>query len=1045
MNLVRKIENELKCNSSKYRAEPFWAWNGKLDPDELRRQIRIMKRMGFGGFFMHSRVGLATPYLSDEWFECIGACVDEAKKLGMEAWLYDEDRWPSGAAGGLVTCNPEFRMRAVECEVRTSTSGLKWDDVLAAFTAKIAGEKASEVKRIKTKSKLNLEKGNKLLVFRVMVTAPSDWYNGQTYLDTMNPKAVEKFVEVTHEQYKKRFGDEFGKTIPGIFTDEPHHGSTFSDCQKTNNGYALPWTGLLPEVFRQRYGYCIIDHLVELFYEVNGKKVNPVRHNYHDCVTYLFTHAFGKTIYDWCEKAGIVLTGHLLFECLNSHQTHVVGSAMRFYEYMQAPGMDLLTEVWREFDSVKQVSSAARQFGRKWRLTETYGCTGWQFPLAGHKALGDWQLALGINLRCQHLYWYTMEGQAKRDYPASIAHQSPWWDIYSKVEDYFARIHTVMTNGREVRDLLVIHPIESTWAIFNPDWKNDREIKALDRSMVKLRDSLLGGNIDFDYGDEDILSRYAKIIKSKGKAVFKVGQAEYKTVLVPPMITMRSSTLELLKKFHQCGGKIIFAGKIANYLDVKPSHEIRTFAKLCSKSPAKGTGLVEAVEDCRRVSIADGLGNEIPDTLYLLREDKKAWYLFVCNYGTDYTKAKKEVTVIQRKNEFPDVRIRGFAGAADVLELDCDTGQIYGVETAKVNGKIEIRTRLTQLGSRLFVINKNAASPKIPIRGEMKTLSKRVVKKVYWDVALSEPNNLVLDRPSYRIGQGKLQKNEEILRIDRAVRDVLKLKYRGGEMCQPWIQKRCQPSKSTQVELVYNFDVKHLPAGEISVGIEHPHLYRIAVNGYKINSDADSGWWVDKSLRRITFPGSVLVSGINELKLSCDYDECHQGLEIVYLLGHFGTKVSSAKVSITHFPPKLKIGDWTKQGLSFYSGSVSYRTSIKHNLKKNQRLILRIPSYAGTAVRVWVNSKAAGIIAWQPNEIDITDYLADSTAEIAIEVFSHRANSHGPLHLKGRSPWIGPSQFTTKGTQWKDRYRLLPCGLMENPELLVKQKPSPKH
>ncbi|MFA6715859.1 MAG: hypothetical protein WCS27_10815, partial [Victivallaceae bacterium] len=76
----------------KFRSAPFWSWNGKLDEAELRRQIRIFKDMGMGGFFMHSRIGLATPYLSSEWFELINACIDEAKKLGMDAWLYDEDR-----------------------------------------------------------------------------------------------------------------------------------------------------------------------------------------------------------------------------------------------------------------------------------------------------------------------------------------------------------------------------------------------------------------------------------------------------------------------------------------------------------------------------------------------------------------------------------------------------------------------------------------------------------------------------------------------------------------------------------------------------------------------------------------------------------------------------------------------------------------------------------------------------------------------------------------------------------------------------------------
>ena len=93
-----------------FRGAPFWSWNGRLEPEELRRQIRDMKEHGMGGFFMHSRVGLETPYLGTEWMEAVKACVDEAKKVGMDAWLYDEDRYPSGAAGryGCSRVVPRF-------------------------------------------------------------------------------------------------------------------------------------------------------------------------------------------------------------------------------------------------------------------------------------------------------------------------------------------------------------------------------------------------------------------------------------------------------------------------------------------------------------------------------------------------------------------------------------------------------------------------------------------------------------------------------------------------------------------------------------------------------------------------------------------------------------------------------------------------------------------------------------------------------------------------------------------------------------------------
>ena len=59
-----------------YRGKPFWAWNGKLKREELIRQIDILEEMGFGGFFMHSRVGLETEYLGEEWFALTNACAD---------------------------------------------------------------------------------------------------------------------------------------------------------------------------------------------------------------------------------------------------------------------------------------------------------------------------------------------------------------------------------------------------------------------------------------------------------------------------------------------------------------------------------------------------------------------------------------------------------------------------------------------------------------------------------------------------------------------------------------------------------------------------------------------------------------------------------------------------------------------------------------------------------------------------------------------------------------------------------------------------------
>ncbi|MBN1942599.1 MAG: hypothetical protein JW849_04810 [Phycisphaerae bacterium] len=1037
------VPSEFANPGNEYRGKPFWAWNGLLEPEELRRQVRIMHRMGLGGFFMHSRVGLATKYLSAEWFDGIRACVDEAGTLGMEAWLYDEDRWPSGAAGGLVTKNPKYRSHFLAMSTSRDGKKLTWDgDTIAAAVVTIQGHEAHNVRNVPRGRRPGpLARGETLLTFRVITAKPSDWYNGQTYLDTMSHEAVREFIKITHEAYRREIREDFGGTVPGIFTDEPHHQWLFGDESGVKD-ISIPWTTNLPEHFRKRYGYNLLPHITKLFFDVDGENMHRERYHYHDCLTFLFCDAFARQIGEWCQKNNLFFTGHTLAEDCLSHQARA-SATMRFYEHMQAPGMDLLREVSQLYDTAKQVSSAARQFGRTWRLTETYGCTGWDFPFAGHKALGDWQAALGINLRCPHLSWYTMAGEAKRDYPASIFYQSPWWESYGKVEDYFARIHAVMTRGKEVRDLLVIHPVESMWMLFNIGWRNDPKIKEYDDMFVQTRNSLLAANIDFDYGDEDILARHGKVRKD---GQLTVNQAPYKAVLVPPLLTIRRTTLDLLKKFAG-GGTVVFAGAIPEYIDAEPSNEVKEFAAQCGKAPAKGSKLPAAVEAaCRRVHIQDAKGNEIRPTLHLLREDKEAFYLFVCNVGYDFSKPRpglpdrNEPWVLDRTDEFPRVRILGFGECKGTpIELDPDTGAMHQADAKCTGGRWTIRTSLPKLASRLFVIPKHKSSKRLPATKPLKTVRTRTLKADRWDIQLSESNNLVLDRPRWKVGKGGWQVHRDILSVDWEARNKVGLPARGGSMVQPWARTKAKSAISTDLELAYTFDVQDAPAGELFLAIERPELYEVRINEQKIDTDAECGWWVDRSLRKLPVDPALLHAGTNEVHVRCRLDADHPGLEIIYLLGDFGVKVKDTNVIMTATPRTLKLGDWTKQGLAFYSGCVSYRRTFQSGLAKGQKLFVRVPEYKGIGVRLFVNGQSAGVIAWEPNELDITEFVQAGQNELAIQVLGHRRNSHGPLHLKNKPNWVGPSEFQMPKDDWMDGYNLVSCGLLAPPQLLTRR------
>jgi prepilin-type N-terminal cleavage/methylation domain-containing protein len=1044
----KKYFDDFTSPGSIYRGIPFWAWNGALDPEELRRQVKVMKKMGLGGFFMHSRIGLATEYLSSDWFKCVDACVDEAQKNGLNAWLYDEDRWPSGAAGGKVTVNHEYRQKMLLFEEYNSLDTVEINDsTLAVFAVSVKNKVYRQARRLSLDlPSETIADNEKILHFYIKTADDDDWFNGQAYLDTLNPDAVDKFIEITHKKYKTEVGENFGKVIPGIFTDEPR----FDACEANSGNNSVTWTEKLPEVFQGRYGYDLLDHLPELFFDLKTESPYRARYHYFDCITYMFVNAFARRIGTWCDDNDLMLTGHLMHEDVLSKQANGVGSCMRFYEHMQIPGMDLLTERWRIYDTAKQVSSAARQFNRKWRLTETYGCTGWDFNFAGHKALGDWQVALGINMRAQHLAWYTMQGSAKRDYPASILHQSPWWKIYSTIEDYFARLNLIMSEGSEIRDLLVIHPNESMWLKMKPGWEKDSEVSDYDLQLGRLRDLLLTQHLDFDYGDEDILCRHATISKDEGQTIFEVGAAKYKAILVPELLTMRSTTLELLKNFSKNGGLVVFLGAIASLVDGAESDAVKDFAKDCIylSNTCSGKALNAVLSDTvRRVSITNSDANEISTVLYQLRENDSYYSLFVCNTGHPPDcfdgKIHDKLPVKDRSAEFKNVKISLNEQIIDTpLELDPEEGVIHRLSKEERLGN-SILTSLAPLQSRIFIFPKvkNFSSQ---YKKKPNYIAERhtAFKQHECSVELSEENALVLDMPQFRINQGSWQDTEEILRIDNTVRKNIGLAQREARGKQPWAQElEKAETNSAEIELRYEFSVKDLPQGLLYLATENPKTFSIEINGISINTDNDAGWWHDLSMRKILIEPSVFKTGQNTLIMRCNYTNNFSGLEIVYLLGDFGVDIKQAdNFEITAPVKTLKLGDWTTQGLPFYAGSVRYKFYLGWQTSLNRKLFVKAPGFYGAAVKVIVNKHDAGVICSNYKEVDINNFVVSGKNELCFEVFGHCRNSHGPLHFAQKAPnFISSEHFATQGKDWTDDYILVPCGLIGAPLLTIRE------
>ncbi len=1051
MNAIKK---EFIAPSVAYRGKPFWSWNGELRGEELVRQAHVMKEMGLGGYFMHSRAGLITEYLGDEWFDLINEVANAAEADGMEAWLYDEDRWPSGSAGGKVTVDPQYRMKSLYV-FESDPDKVDWNDQsFALYVAKLDGLNLYTYKELDTsavacckcaarKVKEAIEELNeaskdesgtwKALRFAIVPDTPNSNYNGTTYIDTMSRKATDKFIEMTHEEYAKRCGDRLGRSIKGIFTDEPHRGHCF-DNRREKDGVmscATCWTDDIFEEFEKRYGFACRPILPELFYRKNGELVAPVKLHYIDLADNLFLERFAKPINEWCENHGIIFTGHVLHEDSLMNQTVPEGSLMRFYEHMGYPGVDCLTEHNRCYWIVKQLSSATRQLGKKWLLSELYGCTGWHFNFKAHKAVGDWQALFGINLRCQHLSWYTMEGESKRDYPASILHQSPWYKDYSKVEDYFARMGLVLSEGNPDCDVLLLNPIESVWCQAYAGWAQwinnvSPDVAPYEQRYARIFHMLTDNQIDFDYGEEEMMSRMASVDMVDGTPILRVGKATYKTVIVTNMLTIRPTTLKLLEDFMSKGGKVIFAGEVPSYVNAVKSD---VPAKLSESDNAVCVELTEdalvsavrALTDAS-VSVVNAEGDTEKAVFAQVRRDFGGDGYAVVILNTDRQNGRDNLTL----------KLSVSAGYT-VQEWDLETGDRFDASTVSfhVGGEMCIATELEAAGTRCYVLTKE--TEELPENTVYETVAEATVTGEF-PYACDEPNVCVLDWCKWRWkGQEEWHDEAEVLWADRQVRSDVGIEWRGGEMLQPWYAKLHDKKQYGDLQLSYEFYIDEIPEYIYLAG-ERPELNQYKINGVELHNDDVNDFWVDDCFKKMQIPAGVLKVGRNEVTIDVTFMRT-TNIEALYLVGIFGVKLDGRKRTIVETPPVMGCDNYSAYHMPFFTGNLTFTltpddfSSVLGDAAKDaDRIVLTPKEFTGGCAKVTVGDHTT-VLGWDPYEADVTEAYRKGLP-ISVTVEGVRTNVFGPLHEVAKpAGHCGPGNFVTGGDQWTDDYSLLRSGL----------------
>jgi hypothetical protein len=545
-----------------YGILPFWFLNGELDPDEMHYQLAELRDKGMPGVILHARFGLEMPYIGRKYLDRIQFAVEEAQKLGLQTWIYDEMNWPSGTADkNVLRERPDLAQRYIEC-LNFTVRGPWFTYLTGGDSRYIDFERSRPLAAFAVSSEGQVIDLTPNLSFENVIpweAPPGNWRlmnivekEADYYIDALNPEATAEFLRVGYEPYAKAVGDNLSTQMLGFYTDEPamHYYVTGGENP------IVPWTKDMLRRFQERNSYNLRTRLPDLFFDISPDSAR-IRYDFYNTLTDFYSAAYYQQIHEWCQEHDVLFTGHVLYEEWLRMLIRVEGNLFKHYRHLDVTGVDHLYPIIGNRDrpaehvAIKVASSAAHQLGSPRLLCESFGGIFMDATMQRMKWITDWEYVLGVNLLNPHGFHYTLEGPRKRDWPPSMFYQYPWWHYYGAFSEYVSRLSHLLSGGRHVAKVALLWPLNSLFANYTPQAGNalsDRHVN----DFNTLTDLLLRLHYDYDFLDEDTL-----IASALSGGALQVRDESYELIILPPMTHLKLQTLERLEAFVANGGRVL--------------------------------------------------------------------------------------------------------------------------------------------------------------------------------------------------------------------------------------------------------------------------------------------------------------------------------------------------------------------------------------------------------------------------------------------------------------------------------------------------------
>ncbi|MFV1963978.1 MAG: hypothetical protein ACC628_01040 [Pirellulaceae bacterium] len=487
---------------------------------------------GLGGLVCN--VNFRDYMTSEKNWKTLIAAVEACHQSGLIVWIYDEQGYPSGAAGGQVLRdNPAYE-----------ASELAYDESLEdPFMVRPAYE---------------------------YTHASNNYYAARRYVNLIDDRAVGCFLEKTHEQYWQRLERFFGTTIQAAFTDEPsliavNIGQIPEEARKRVSVVdpvdpnvkclpRVPWSYDLPERYRQRYGEELLEQRRSLFVGTSPED-RRVRRQFWSLISELVADRYFGALERWCEGHRIASSGHSLWEEALLHHVPLEGNGLKVLGRMHIPGLDMLssdpeTVIHSGWLTAALPASAARLGGRRRVMTEVSDFSqkmGGQGPvgLAEMQATAAWQAAWDVT---EFTLYYGLGDRSADDYRAYC--------------DFVGRLNAVLKEATPIPDVLLYYPIYDLWAEYVPvaeSLKLDSQSPAarqLVASTLRLGQMLQRSQVPFTLIDHENLER----ADVQADGLLSIGGRRYESLVLPAGADLPQPAAAIVERFSQAGGRVLRDG-----------------------------------------------------------------------------------------------------------------------------------------------------------------------------------------------------------------------------------------------------------------------------------------------------------------------------------------------------------------------------------------------------------------------------------------------------------------------------------------------------